>query len=234
MANGITIRTSIESLENTPGGLDALNDAYTKMQGLSDNRGWVAWAGVHGFPQFKCWHGGRIGFGAQKPYDLFLPWPRAYLLTWKHTVRDQNDQARLPWWDWTSDGAHAIAIPNSFQATPALASGPMPPMQQFPARPTQRQDPPNDPAMLPTADQVTHLIKDLDQFVDFSNQLQDIHDSIHGWVGGDMGVIAPSAFDPIFWSHHCMIHRIWYLWQWENAVNKVPPAYLDMALPPFD
>jgi tyrosinase len=229
MANGITIRSSIESLENTPNGLDPVVDAYTKMQGISDNRGWIYWAEIHGFPQYLCWHHGRLG-SDQMPYDLFLPWHRAYLLYFEHTIRDQNANATLPYWDWTSNGSHQNGIPNSYQATAGLSSGPMPAIQRHHARPTQRN--PDDPAALPTQDDVNKLIA-LDQFLDFSTQVQDVHDNVHGWVGGDMGVIATSAFDPIFWSHHCMIDRIWYLWQLENGVNNIPPDYLDKALGPF-
>src|SRR5579872_5408652 len=109
MANGRTVRSSIESLETLPNGLDALRDAYGKMQALTDNRGWVYWAGIHGFPQFLCWHHGRVGNGRNAlPYDLFLPWHRAYLLHWEHTARDQNGGMTLPWWDWTSTGSHSI------------------------------------------------------------------------------------------------------------------------------
>lgn len=34
--------------------------------------------------------------------------------------------------------------------------------------------------------------------------LEDIHNSVHGLIGngGHMGMIAKSAFDPIFWLHH--------------------------------
>ena len=48
-----------------------------------------------------------------------------------------------------------------------------------------------------------------------------------------MGVVATSAFDPIFWSHHCMIDRIWYLWQLQNGTNNIPADYLDKPLAPF-
>ena len=84
----------------------------------------------------------------------------------------------------------------------------------------------------PSASDVNNLMS-LGSFVDFSNQLQDIHDGVHGWVSGDMGVVATSAFDPIFWSHHCMIDRIWYLWQLQNGVNNIPADHLDKPLAPF-
>lgn len=35
--------------------------------------------------------------------------------------------------------------------------------------------------------------------------LEDVHNSIHGMVGGNMGHMAEldySAFDPVFWLHH--------------------------------
>ena len=51
MANGLTIRPSVEGLELDPQALAALRDAYGKMQQLSatDNRSWIYWAGIHGF-----------------------------------------------------------------------------------------------------------------------------------------------------------------------------------------
>ncbi|HLJ90619.1 MAG TPA: tyrosinase family protein [Candidatus Angelobacter sp.] len=236
MANGLTIRSSIEGLENTPGGLDALRDAYSKMQQISDNRGWLYWSGIHGFPQYMCWHHGRVGMGDAVPYNLFLPWHRAYLLYFEHTARDQNNAVALPWWDWTSPNSHQVGIPKSYSDAQAgggnnpLAAGPMPAMPPDGPRSTTRN--PDDPGNLPTPDDVNGLMS-LGNFVDFTTQLEDLHDRIHGWVSGDMGVVATSAYDPIFWAHHCMIDRIWYLWQLQNGVNSIPADYLDKPLAPF-
>jgi tyrosinase len=39
--------------------------------------------------------------------------------------------------------------------------------------------------------------------------LEDIHNSIHGLVGGNMGHMAEldySAFDPVFWLHHVYVY----------------------------
>ena len=47
-----------------------------------------------------------------------------------------------------------------------------------------------------------------------------------------MTLISVAAYDPIFWAHHAMIDRLWYLWQ--LATPAGPPAeILDRALPPF-
>jgi tyrosinase len=42
-----------------------------------------------------------------------------------------------------------------------------------------------------------------------------------------------AAFDPIFFAHHCMVDRIWYLWQVEHGSGAVPQDLLDLELRPF-
>ncbi|KAI9767433.1 MAG: hypothetical protein M1840_005662 [Geoglossum simile] len=53
------------------------------------------------------------------------------------------------------------------------------------------------------------------------NSIESIHDTIHGLTGsgGHMGVVDYSAFDPIFWLHHCMVDRVVAMWQaiWPNS-----------------
>ncbi len=40
-----------------------------------------------------------------------------------------------------------------------------------------------------------------------------MHNGMHGWVGGDMGAPNSSPNDPIFFLHHCNIDRLWAMWQ---------------------
>jgi tyrosinase len=246
MANGMILRKDVTKLD--PDELLALRDAYGKMMEFSagDNRSWIYWAGYHGFPNWYCWHHGRVGQGSQQPFDLFLPWHRAYLLYWEHAARDQNANAALPWWDWASDESHVSGVPEAFSvatvdgAPNSLLSGPVPRIQDQPARQTLRF--PGSPDDLPTRAAVSALL-DLTNFVDFSDQLEDVHDQIHGWTGGassgrparfgDMGSVVSSAYDPIFWSHHCMIDRMWYLWQLRQGINNIPRDYLERPLEPF-
>jgi tyrosinase len=226
MAHGSVIRPSAEHAN-----VAALEDAYAKMQALSasDNRGWIYWSEFHGFNRYECWHHARVA-SDMFPYDLFLPWHRAYLTFFDNAARDQNPEAILPWWDWTSDASHEIGLPTAYTSGGlALQTGPMPAVNGEPGRRTRRN--PGDPAALPTPEQVNAVL-DLTDFRDFSNQLQDVHDAVHGWVGGDMGSIGTSAFDPVFWAHHAMIDRLWYLWQLRHGVNNIPPEYLDKALFP--
>jgi Common central domain of tyrosinase len=63
-------------------------------------------------------------------------------------------------------------------------------------------------------------------FFTFQNQLESIHNGIHGWVGGTMGDISTSAYDPIFWAHHCMIDRLWYRESFEARIFIGAPRSL--------
>ena len=48
-----------------------------------------------------------------------------------------------------------------------------------------------------------------------------------------MGQVLTAAFDPIFWSHHAMIDRIWAIWQVRNGNGNIPSSLLDVVLAPF-
>ncbi len=254
---GIVVRPDVEQAN-----VAALRDAYSKMQKLmaTDNRSWIYWAEFHGFDRFDCWHHSTTGPNqeSQNPrvyaYDLFLPWHRAYLHAFDHAVRDQNPEAIQPWWDWTSAVSAQIGVPTAYSENPdtnPLASGPTPDMTDDPARRTRRF--PGDPGELPSwtksknerGDRLVAIedLLNLSKFEDFSHQLQNIHDFVHPWVGGispddpnlggDMGSIPVAAFDPIFYAHHTMIDRLWYMWQVKHGVNNIPSNYLDRVLAPF-
>src|SRR5436190_23333130 len=106
----VRVRRNVEQAD-----VPALTDAYTTMQERSqiDNRSWVALAEIHGLDRFLCWHHSSIG-SQRFPFDLFLPWHRAYLLLFEQTALAVNSAASLPWWDWTSDRSHEIGIPEAF------------------------------------------------------------------------------------------------------------------------
>ena len=51
---------------------------------------------------------------------------------------------------------------------------------------------------------------------------------------GIMGIVASAAFDPIFWSHHAMIDRLWWLWQVRNGNANISADLLDVVPAPFN
>ncbi len=49
-----------------------------------------------------------------------------------------------------------------------------------------------------------------------------MHNGLHGWVGGHMSNPTASPFDPIFYLHHCNIDRLWAMWQMDGHANVYP------------
>lgn len=241
----LTVRKNIDNLGASE--LKALRSGYAKAQSILDNRSYNHFAGLHGIPNWFCWHHGHTQASVANA-NLFLPWHRAYLLYFERAIRDQSPatpKVGLPWWDWTSLRSHTVGVPNAFTtSTVSGQSNPLfrakivaptasPPINRF----TRRF--PGNPAQLPTQASITDLLA-LNQFNDFSTQLENIHDFVHGWtggnngsIGGDMGSLGTAAWDPVFWSHHCMIDRLWYLWQLKHGVNNIPGSLLPLVLQPF-
>jgi tyrosinase len=230
-------RLSVNRL--TSGQVAHVRSAFAAAEAISDDRGYKHWAGIHGLPlPMYCTHGS----------PLFLPWHRAYLYFFELALRDLVPTLpgfALPWWDWTDSQSHAHGIPAAYgdqhdpQGHPnPLFSAAVDPvaLQQGKAQgdvvgpTTQRQ--PDIPANLPQAADVTRVLA-LTDFLDFSTQLEDIHNSVHVWVGGHMSEIPFAAYDPVFWAHHCMIDRVWRLWQLQHPGASVPATLLRQALPPF-
>jgi tyrosinase len=204
-----------------------LRAAITAAQALGDDRGYQRWAGIHGLPlPISCTH----------HTELFLPWHRAYLYFFEKALQDRVPGVTLPWWNWTRD--HAQGIPTAYARR--RVDGRKNPLFDSPIQPSGRANPrqtrttrePGPPGILPTPAEAEAVLANRD-FLIFQTQLESIHDGVHVWVGGTMGEVACAAYDPLFWAHHCMIDRLWYLWQLRHPGAGVPARLLDRALAPF-
>jgi tyrosinase len=141
----------------------------------------------------------------------------------------------LPWWDWTVE--HAEGIPAAYRGR--KAGGKKNPLFDSPIQRSGRESPgqsrttraPGPPGELPSPAMVEAVLANRD-FLTFQTQLESIHDGVHVWTGGTMGNIPTAAYDPLFYAHHCMIDRLWYLWQLRHGPG-VPHVLLDRALAPF-
>lgn len=240
----LIVRKNVDSLSPTE--LQVLRDAYAQAQRIFDNRGYNYYAGLHGIPNWFCTHHDRSWRSVMNA-PLFLPWHRAYLIYFERAIRDQSATGKvgIPWWDWSSPSSHISGVPEAFsvpavnnQLNPLFQAWIYAPFARPPISRWTRRFPGN-PALLPTQARVQELLN-LTQFSDFSQQVEDIHDFVHGWtgsnngsVGGDMGNLGTAAWDPVFWSHHCMIDRLWNLWQLRQGGNNIPPELLSMVLQPF-
>lgn len=61
--------------------------------------------------------------------------------------------------------------------------------------------------------------------------LETPHNSLHDIIGGksgNMSQIEVSAFDPVFWLHHCNMDRHYYTWMYSNTNAFKKPIYPDL------
>lgn len=236
MGNAVRNRQGVHDL--AAGQIDVFRDTYRQMMAITDNRSFQYFSGLHGAPNWYCWHHQQNARSAVN-MQIFLPWHRAYLYYFEMAMRDRSGDVTLPWWDWTLRAPRQSGLPAIFaDPTVGTASNPLfsfaidlpstnPPIRHA----TQRV--PGDPNDLPTQADVDDALARTD-WNDFCDALEEVHDRVHGWVSGDMGLVQTSAFDPIFYSHHAMIDRIWAIWQVRNGNGNIPSELLDVVLAPFN
>lgn len=232
MATNTRIRQGVHNLNPTD--VAAFREAYRQMMAITDNRGFSYFAGLHGVPSWLCKHSTD-----DDPAYLFLPWHRAYLYHFELAARDRVNTVTIPWWDWALRPPRQNGIPKIF-ADKVMDGNKPNPLYSFRidlTKPsvhhaTKRQPQPVDD--LPSQADVNDVLSTPD-WTDFTLALESqLHNAVHGWVGGDMGLVATAAFDPIFFSHHCMVDRLWWMWQVRNGNGNIPGNLLDTVLAPFN
>ena len=211
--------------------LSTFRKAMTKFMAITDNRGYNHMAGNHGVPDWYCWHGQSSRRFPFLRTHAFLPWHRAYLKVFEDHLLDHDSNISLPWWDATSSLSHREGIPKAYKE-PTVDGTPNP-LYKFhiPSQDADTKRNPRRPRQLPANSSVKALY-DISDFGEFSTALQEVHDSVHVWCGGSMSTQAYSAYDPVFWAHHCNIDRIWAIWQTKHG-NNLPEGLPEMELEPF-
>lgn len=221
----LRVRRSVTELDPNGPEMTTYRAAVTAMQGLAatDRRNWLSQANIH---RDHCPH--RNWF--------FLPWHRAYLNYFEQICRVvANDTTfALPYWDWT---AHPKLPPAFLGPNNSLAHG-----RDLAAGDAIDAEFVGKKAIdeiLGIADFATFgsgkPAKPGQQEPAAEGQLESLpHDNVHGIVGGDMGGVATSAKDPIFWLHHANIDRLWARWAAEKGhANPSDPLWLNQAFTEF-
>jgi tyrosinase len=208
-----------------------LQDAFRALQAVAGQDGYHALAGIHGLPPPQY---------AQLHTRLFLAWNRAYLHFFEAALRAHVPGASLAWWDWrlrdddwippafTDDtGPDDRANPLVASAIPAEARAPDGEALTY-RRPTDTKR-----VSHLTSARVVEAVLKLTGFSDFQVQVEALSDRVHGSVGGTMGLVGTSAFDPIFWAHRAMVDRLWREWQLRNGDDGIDDKLRNAKLPPF-
>jgi tyrosinase len=184
--------------------------AQISAQSANDQRGYQWIAGVHGLPQRYC----------HRTQSAFAIWHRPFVQQFEQRLQDVVPDAFLPYWDWTTRKAQTEGIPQMFldatwtnpesgqeEPNPLLAQ----PQTLINRGATVRD--PGDPAGLVELRDLVHQALLAPDYLTHSHDLENPHNSLHGWVGGTMGVVATAAYDPLFWSHHCFVEYAFCQWQ---------------------
>lgn len=229
-SSDIKHRKSISLL--SAGELQALRNALTTAFGFGDRRGYRYHASIHGLPdEGYCEHRN----------DRFLPWHRAYLYEFEQALQDIDESVTLPWWDWTEN-----AIPEAYQLD--MVDGAENPLRRAPidipeeqrtdtwAQQTERN--PGQPTSLetgglPSKGEIDAALM-ASNYGDFRLALENLHNAVHVWAGGHMVDARYAAFDPLFWAHHSMTDRLWWIWQIGHPGAHPPRRILGEGLRFFE
>jgi len=262
LSSEFTLRKNVRNLlEKQLSDLQEAYSSMMNIKGW-DNRGYNVNAGIHGRPFGLCYHSQSARWHSEG-MRLFLPWHRAYLYVFEQYLKDRASDSNIsvPWWDWTSEESIRDGIPKAFAEQSIngnpnpLYSSKIPDEIREDNDPTETYRMPRNPSELRqysvqikrmfdnTTDNDISMFQrdfgfiprrlDLSQFGDFSDELQIIHGMIHVWVGGSMGDVEYAAFDPIFWSHHSMVDRLWWIWQLKYGFDNIPDNTKNVVLEPF-
>ena len=206
--------------------LKALREAFRRSMETFDSRGYGHFASLHGFPDpGYCEHRNQ----------LFLPWHRGYLYHFERSLQDLVPGVTLPWWDWTESAELPAAYadetapdgePNPLHSAPVVAAGGMR-QPDWPER-TSRQ--PGAGGALPTQAEVDEAMTRSANFDDFTFALEQLHNAVHRFVGGQMRDQRFAGWDPVFWAHHAMVDRLWALWQLSHPGDNPAAEHLPKGL----
>jgi tyrosinase-like protein len=132
----------------------------------------------------------------------FLPWHRAFLAGFESIARGLTGAPdfALPYWDWTS----RPRVPDVFfdrlsYGVRAVAMGATADRSFV------------GPAVLTALLDVRDAALFQGQPEGYGLLEQGPHNYIHGFIGGTMGTLL-SPLDPLFWSHHAFLDRLWTQW----------------------
>jgi tyrosinase len=227
-----TIRKSVYAMtpdEVTQYRLAVYRLAQISAESVHDNRGYQYIAGLHGLPGRFCKH----------HVAGFALWHRPYMQGYEQRLQDVVPGTFVPYWDWSTRRAEQEGIPQIFldetwqnpdtgatEANPLLSQ----PMSLIGQGDTTREPEPSGKLVELRADLQTALLAT--DYNTFSPDLENPHDSLHGWVGGTMGNIGTAAYDPLFWSHHSFVEYAFC--QWQDSHTEAPEPDLDPRdLAPF-
>ena len=188
----LLIRREIRALSKDAALLKKLRIAYQKLQAKQGATGYQDLAGIHGLPQNRCPHHST----------LFLPWHRAYLISFEKALREIDPDVHLPFWDWASKDSIKKGVPDAFSAATFKPNGSAVtnPLKQALLGPLNEQTfrNPRAPSVLRGFAQQVDDALTRSQFLQFTSDIEGPHDNLHVWFrNGSMGSVPTAAYAPL-------------------------------------
>jgi tyrosinase len=238
--------------------VETFRAAVTELLSKEDDRGYQYHAGLHGLP-LPMYCSQAHGTPAFLPWHRAYLYRFELALRDTEVAKKSDHDVMLPWWDWVKDRGIPAAYDDRDASNPlhsvqinavALSQGAKGEGAKGIEDPVQRKREearehrlaavphttrnPADPSYLPTDAQIKELLEQNSDFIGFSKELEGYHGEVHVWVGGDMEDIPFAAYDPIFWAHHCMIDRLWRMWQLLYPQASFPTNVGSEVMEPFN
>jgi tyrosinase len=222
----LVVRRPVGSMQADDPDLTSYRLAVERMKALPDldPRSWNAMMQVHllSSPQSN-W--------------FFLPWHRAYLITFERRCRQMSGDPNfaLPYWDWTEQPQLPAAFaeqtvggrPNSlFDSKREMRADTVVPSpavaQDSILRIMAETHFENFCSTRPTGQNSTDArwLRGMGIMTPLEGELG----TVHAIVGGDMSGMH-SPLDPIFWLHQCNIDRLWAQWNALGRRNTTNPLW---------
>jgi tyrosinase len=165
---------------------------------------------------------------------LFFPWHRAYLAYVEAELQKYDDSIMIPYWNWTFDSQ---APELSFIFTPEYLGGngygKDGCVQDGPFKHWRPHYPEPHCFSRSWADKANNRIPAFQAPEVLNSMLihaktydemragfeSPMHNAVHMSIGGEMPTMH-SPNDPIFWTHHSFIDKVWYDWQKLHPTDK--------------
>jgi Common central domain of tyrosinase len=163
----------------------------------------------------------------------FLPWHRQYLYEFERALNRVAPGVSIPYWDWTKQSPDSpLPVSQRFTNDPVWGrmggsnggSIPNPPFQGWANRGfrtgTGNRGAGGNSVNFPSSREVGTLSRSNSAYIRFANTLEGIHAIPHVAIGGTMAGVPISPTDPIFWSHHAFVDKIYRDWQNSGSGNS--------------
>ncbi|VDI33078.1 tyrosinase [Mytilus galloprovincialis] len=168
----------------------------------------------------------------------FLGWHRYFLYIFEEALRTKDPDVSLPYWDSTKDFNMQLDDPIDSIVWTArffgngdgiVDSGPFANWRDPTDAVLQRNI--GSPGSLMTPDGIQAVLsqrfhRDITQPTSgANNDLEGHHNNVHAWINGHMGGLTSSAYDPLFFLHHCYIDYVWELFRRQQFQQGLNPQF---------